>query len=193
VLGRKGYKLTTKAPVPSNYIEQEIDYLDRDGRSPSDPAILDSAIQSEGKLVFVSDPLEKNRIMTGSFQAMIAATINKKDLDIIIDLYEWQPDGKYFYLSTFLGRASYAKDRSRRQLLQPGREEWIPARNSYFVSRQLNKGSRIVAVIGMNNNPSWQLNYGSGKDVSDETIKDGAIPLNIKWSTKSYIKLPLDR
>jgi len=35
--------------------------------------------------------------------------------------------------------------------------------NSFFTSRFLQKGSRIVLLIGINNNPYWQVNYGTGK------------------------------
>ena len=45
----------------------------------------------------------------------------------------------------------------------------------------------------MQKSPNWQINYGSGKDVSDETIADGKVPLQIEWSNGSYIKIPLLR
>jgi hypothetical protein len=35
------------------------------------------------------------------------------------------------------------------------------------------------------------VNYGSGKDVSDETIKDAQEPLEIKWFNDSYVKIPV--
>jgi len=192
VVTKNGYKLAATKPSEAGSISQEIDYLDR-SNNPVNTKVLADTIDQHGQLVFISDPLEKNTIVTGNFQAGLAATLNKKDVDLLIMLYELQPNGKYFWLSTYIGRASYAKDRSHRQLLQPGREEIIPVRNTFFFSKQLNKGSRIVAVVGMNNDPQWQVNYGTGKNVSDETIKDGTVPLLIKWSNKSYIKLPVEK
>ena len=47
---------------------------------------------------------------------------------------------------------------------------------SFFLTRLLQKGSRIVILIGINNNPDWQVNYGTGKDVNAETIRDATIP-----------------
>jgi hypothetical protein len=38
-----------------------------------------------------------------------------------------------------------------------------------------------------------QINYGAGKDVSDESIRDADMPLEIKWYTDSYIDLPIGR
>lgn len=51
--------------------------------------------------------------------------------------------------------------------------------------------SRLVIVLGINNNFRWQINYGTGKDVSDETINDAKIPLQIKWYTNSVIRVPV--
>jgi hypothetical protein len=65
--------------------------------------------------------------------------------------------------------------------------------HTYITSRQLQKGSRIVILLGVNKNPNWQINYGTGKDVSDETIKDAAIPFQIKWYNSSYINIPILR
>jgi len=45
--------------------------------------------------------------------------------------------------------------------------------------------------MGVNKNPNWQINYGTGKDVSDETIKDAANPMKIKWYSSSCIKVPI--
>jgi two-component system LytT family response regulator len=38
-----------------------------------------------------------------------------------------------------------------------------------------------------------QINYGTGKDVSKETIQDAGEPLNIKWSTDSFIEVGISR
>ena len=36
-----------------------------------------------------------------------------------------------------------------------------------------------------------QINYGSGKDVSSETIADAGPPLEIKWYGSSLIDIPI--
>jgi hypothetical protein len=61
------------------------------------------------------------------------------------------------------------------------------------VSRKLARGSRIVAVIGPIKWPGQQINYGSGKDVDDETIADAGEPLEIRWLSGSYLDLPIRR
>ena len=96
-------------------------------------------------------------------------------------------------LNEVVQRASYAQDRSKRTLLQPWRVETINISNTFISSVQLPKGSRIVVVLGINKNPAWQINYGSGKDVSDETINDAGSPFDIKWYNSSWIKIPILR
>jgi hypothetical protein len=48
-----------------------------------------------------------------------------------------------------------------------------------------------VAVIGPNKGPGQQINYGSGKEVNDETIADAGEPLEIRWLGSSYLDLPI--
>jgi uncharacterized protein len=38
-----------------------------------------------------------------------------------------------------------------------------------------------------------QINYGTGKDVSDETISDAGEPLRIQWFGGSFIEIPISR
>ena len=117
--------------------------------------------------------------------------INKKDMDYSVVLFELTPEGKYFYLSYFMGRASYAESPSQRKLLTPGKKESIPFSNTYISAKKLSKGSRIVVLVNINKSASEQINYGTGRDVSSESIKDAKEPLQVKWYNDSYIKLPI--
>ncbi|WP_394776052.1 hypothetical protein [Flavobacterium sp.] len=130
-------------------------------------------------------------LINGSFLGEIKASINKKDMDIGVTLYELMPNGEYFHLSYFLGRASYAKDISTRNLLKPNQIESIPFSNTHLVSKQLNKGSRLVVVLNVNKNPFSELNYGTGKVVTEETIQDAKEPLKVKWYNDSFVKIPI--
>jgi uncharacterized protein len=47
--------------------------------------------------------------------------------------------------------------------------------------------------MGINKNPNWQINYGTGRDVSDESMKDAAEPMKIRWYNSSYVKVPVLR
>jgi predicted acyl esterase len=103
------------------------------------------------------------------------------------------PDGKYFHLSDTLQRASYARDMTRRTLLTPNRLETIKLDKTLLVSRQLSKGSRLLVVVDVNRGPFAQVNHGTGKDVSDESIADAREPLRVEWFNDSYVEIPVSQ
>jgi len=50
-----------------------------------------------------------------------------------------------------------------------------------------------VVVLGAIKSPQAQINYGTGKDVSDETIADAGEALTIQWFADSFLDLPIRR
>ncbi|MFI5153554.1 MAG: CocE/NonD family hydrolase [Chitinophagales bacterium] len=186
------YKLDTQLPKEQEYIRQEIDFKDRsDSVQANSGNIIDSALDLTNGLSFKSKPFDKDFEINGSFLGELKLGINKRDLDLSVSIYEQMKDGKYFQLGSYMVRASYAKDREKRQLLQPDRMETVPVNNSFFTSRKISAGSKLVIVLSIVKNPQWQINYGTGKDVSDETIADASIPLEIKWYNTSVIRIPV--
>ena len=153
--------------------------------------IIWNDITGSNGMVYISDPMKEDVIISGSFRGQLKASINKKDLDFSINLFELMPDSNCFFLSAFMGRASYAQDHSKRQLLTPGKIETIPFTNSYITSKKISKGSRILIILNVNKSPWEQINYGTGGDVSRETIKDAGEPLQVKWYTDSFIQIPI--
>jgi putative CocE/NonD family hydrolase len=189
----KFYSLDPKKPGKKGYLPQEVAFSDRQTANNDyypDP-IVRKEIDTTSGYIFVSTPLEEPLLVNGSFLGEIKASINKKDMDIGVTLYEVMPNGEYFHLSYFLGRASYAKDITKRNLLKPDKIESIPFSNTHLISKQLIKGSRLLVVINVNKNAFSQLNYGTGNEVSDETIKDAKEPLKIKWYNDSFISIPI--
>lgn len=71
--------------------------------------------------------------------------------------------------------------------------ETIPFSNTHLVVRKLRKGSRLVIYLNVNKNPFSELNYGTGKIVSEETIRDAKEPLQVKWYNDSFVKTPILR
>jgi hypothetical protein len=59
------------------------------------------------------------------------------------------------------------------------------------MGRLLPAGSRLVVVLGVVKEVGRQINYGTGRDVSDETIADAGVPLEIRWSTGSFLEVPV--
>jgi predicted acyl esterase len=142
---------------------------------------------------FISDPLEHATAICGALKAELEVEINKYDMDVVIDLFEQTPEGDYFVLNQNIQRASYAQDRSKRNLLKPGKKEHITMESNYYTARQLKKGSRIIIVLGVNKNANWQINYGTGKEVSEESVNDAKENLKIKWMPESRIKIPVNK
>jgi len=172
--------------------KQIVDFKDRETQNNYyTPEIIFDTLDASNGLVFTTEPFQKEFTINGSFTGNLSATINKKDMDVSLALYEIMPDGRYFFLTRYVGRASFAKDNSKRQLLQPNKKESIPFDNTRFVSKKINKGSRLVILLNINKHPFEIINYGSGKPVSEETIQDAGEPLQIKWHNDSYIKIPV--
>jgi len=189
----KFYSLNATKPAKNNYLSQEVDFADRQVQNNNyypDP-IIRKEIDTTNGYAFVSDPLKEPLLVNGSFLGEIKASINKKDMDIGVTLYEVTPEGEYFNLAYFIGRASYAKDITKRNLLKPKKIETISFSNTRLVSKQLNKGSRLLITLNVNKNAFSELNYGTGKEVADEIIKDAKEPLKIKWYNDSFVKIPI--
>jgi hypothetical protein len=103
-------------------------------------------------------------------------------------------DGRYFQLPPFMTRASHAESIYQRRLLTPGERERLDFVSQVrMLSRQMSPGSRIVMVLSVPKNARQQINYGTGRDVSDESIADARDPLVIRWMGGSYIDLPVRR
>jgi uncharacterized protein len=187
------YRLAKEKPVRPGFLAQDVDFADRktmNNDSYPNPIVGKKPDLSNG-YAFISEPFTEPVEISGAFSGEIKATINKKDMDIGVVLYEVMPNGELFHLSYFIGRASYAKDMSVRRLLTPGKMAVIPFDRTRMVSRRLSKGSRLLVTLNVNKNPFAQINYGTGKDVSDEDINDAKPPLQIKWHNSSYVKIPI--
>jgi putative CocE/NonD family hydrolase len=187
------YQLSKEKPAQPEFLYQAVNFADR--KTTNNDYYPDLIVGKKPDLsngfAFISEPFDEPVEISGTFLGEIKATINKRDIDIGVVLYEVMPSGELFHLSYFVGRASYARDMSIRKLLRPGRVESISFDKTRMVSRRLSKGSRLLVTLNVNKNPYAQINYGTGKDVSDEDINDAKIPLQIKWQNNSYIKIPI--
>lgn len=188
------YRLSAKKPDGETSIAQVVDLADRSDVERISPGIVDRRLDASHGLVFMTDPFAQPTEISGLFSGQLDFVVNKKDLDLSVDLYELLPNGEYLQLTAspaYLGRASYAEDRSRRRLLRPGRRQTLAFRSERLTSRKLQAGSRLVMVLAVVKSPFLQINYGTGKDVSDESIADAGEPLRIRWLSGSYLDVPI--
>ncbi|TAH06747.1 MAG: CocE/NonD family hydrolase [Sphingobacteriia bacterium] len=187
------YQLTPQKARKIDFAKMKVDYTNRDFMNSYYYAfrLIWEELNAGGGVMYKSAPLLDDVEFTGCFTGQMNVSINKRDVDYSIVLFEQMPDGKYYYLTYFMGRASYAKDNKKRELLTPDKKTALPFSNSYFTSRKLSKGSKLVVIVNVNKSSSEQINYGTGKDVSEETIKDAGELLVIKWYNDSFIKIPV--
>jgi predicted acyl esterase len=143
----------------------------------------------------VSDPLAKPSTISGLFSGRLDFDVNKMDMDLNITLYELLPNGDYVRLfgPTYEVRASYAQERAHRQLLKAGERQKLAFKSERITSRQLQAGSRIAMVLSISKRPDREINYGTGGDVSEESIADGKIPMKIRWHSDSYVDIPIHK
>jgi putative CocE/NonD family hydrolase len=189
------YRLSEQRPAGDAFITQTLDLADRtdvDRMSPGG-GLVDKVIDTANGLEFVSDPLPQPIELSGLFSGQLDVVINKQDFDFQIQLYELTPKGEYVQLSYYWARASHVGDRVRRRLLIPNKRQRLNFESGRLTSRQFQPGSRLIVLLSLLRQPNAQINYGTGKDVSDETIADAKEPLQIKWFGDSFINVPVRR
>lgn len=185
-------KMINQKPDSESYLTQTVDFTDReDMNNYFHPSLIIDSLDASNGTVYTSEPFQDDFIINGAFTGEIVASINKKDMDLSISFYEQLADGRYFFLSRYLGRASYAKDNTQRNLLTPENKEAIPLNASHIISKKINEGSRFVVVLNVNKHPFEIINYGSGKQPAFERINDAGEPLEIRWFNYSYIEIPI--
>ncbi len=194
---KRHYSLTENKPSSVAFLDQTVDFTDRTMVGENNyyiPFIVNDSLPLSNGFSFITEPFETAIEFNGSYFGELKMMINKKDMDYSIVVYEQTPEGRYFKLTQHhIGRASLAKNNEKRQLLTPNTVENVPFTNVRITSKKLRKGSRLILVLNVNKHPHEQVNYGTGKDVSTETIKDGKAPLEVKWFNNSYVKIPVFR
>jgi len=196
---------TTLRVALNKPVVQTIDLADRSdvaqwGKSGDllDPSsgvrsLVDTTINIANSFMFSSSVMANGGEVSGLFNGQISFITNKKDFDYSVTLFELTKEGKYVQLNYHWGRASYANDRSKRVLIIPGTHTTLPFENNRLTSRRIGNGSRIVVVIAVMKNPSQQINYGTGKVVAEETIRDAGEKLRIQWLPGTYVNVPWTR
>ena len=190
----QAYRLTAK-PSGADVIEQTVNLADRSdlNRVFVGGGVRDTAVDLSTGLEFVSEPFAEAIEVSGLFAGRLEFSTNKKDFDFQITLYERTAGGEYFLLAPFWSRASYVEDPTRRRLLVPGQRERLNFESIRLMSRRFQPGSRLVAVLNIIKEAGRQINLGTGRDVSTETVADAKDPLRIRWFDASYLEVPIRR
>jgi putative CocE/NonD family hydrolase len=182
-------------PETESVGQQRVDFADRRDVDQIPSALaLAPPIDARDGIVFASAPLEAPTEIDGVPSGELDFIVNKQDMDLTLTFYEILPDGRFFRLTRpYLFRASYLNDRSHRQLLVAGQRQRLAWRCECVTSRELQPGSHVALALRVNKERDQQINYGTGKDVSDESIADATAPLDVTWLAGSFIDLPIRR
>jgi putative CocE/NonD family hydrolase len=194
--GNAIHRLLQHKKTKTGFLQQTVSLADRSDAGWTPPTeLLGKGAAAHNGETFVSEPLTRAAEFSGLFSGQLDFTVNKMDMDLYISLYELLPSGDYVRLfgPAYEFRASYAQDRVHRHLLKAGERQTLKFESERIMSRQLQTGSRLVMVLGINKRPDREINYGAGNDVSEESLADGKIPLKIRWYGDSYIDIPVRR
>ncbi|MET0211095.1 MAG: CocE/NonD family hydrolase [Burkholderiaceae bacterium] len=169
-----------------------VDLADRrDPRPPGPDALLTRQLPARNALVFVGEPLPSEIEIDGSLRGTFDITPSRQDVDLDVALYEQTAGGDYRLLfEPYDFRASYAGHRVRRRLLRAGERQSLAFAVERTTACRLAAGSRLVLVVGVNKRPDRQVNYGSGKDVNSESIReDAGRPLRVRFHERSHVEI----
>jgi uncharacterized protein len=189
-------RLSQRKKTNDEFVQQNANLVDRRDAAWTPPTdLISKSLAPRFGTIFVSEPLSKASTFSGLFSGRLDFEVNKMDLDLNITLYERLANGDYVRLfsPTYEVRASYAQDRVHRHLLKAGERQKLTFKSERMTSRQLQAGSRIVMVLSIGKRPDREINYGTGGDVSDESVADGRVPIKIRWYNDSYIDIPVHR
>src|ERR1700733_5411826 len=190
------HRLSLRKKAGDAFVQHNADFVDRRDAAWTPPTdLISKSLAPRFGTIFVSDPLPKASAFSGLFSGHLDFEVNKMDLDLNITLYELLANGDYVRLfsPTYEVRASYAQDRVHRHLLKAGERQKLVFKSERLTSRQLQAGSRIALVLSIAKRPDREINYGTGGDVSEESIADGKIPIKIRWYNDSYIDIPIHK
>lgn len=176
------------------FLPQTFDLQDRSdvGWRPTRELVQRTLKARDGEL-FVSEPLKQPVDIAGRLHGQLDFRVNKQDMDLVVSLYELRPNGDYVKLFDpgYAFRASYARERVRRRLLRAGVRQQLTFRSERMMAHRLQAGSRLIMALGINKRADRQLNYGTGDDVSEESIDDAGVPVRIRWYNTSFIEIPM--
>ncbi|GGD47956.1 CocE/NonD family hydrolase [Pseudoxanthomonas indica] len=190
--GADGVHRLAPRAQPDAVVTQRVDFTDRSDAAWTPPTnVVNRSLDPHAGLVFVSDAMTQDAELAGPFQGVLDFSTNKRDVDVVLAVYELNAEGEYLDLGWWLQRASYNADRRQRQLLPANAPHRLVVKDSRVLGRKLSAGSRLVVTLGVIKQPDRQLNLGSGKEPADETLADAGEPMEILWRGSSCLEFGL--
>jgi putative CocE/NonD family hydrolase len=189
--GRRLIRRKSSKPATVNQTVSLTDRSDAGWMPPTD--LITRSLVTHNSVTFVSGLMKKAADFNGLLSGRLDFTVNKMDMDINIAAYALSAAGDYVRLFNPADelRLSYAADRAHRHLLKAGERQTLSFVGGRMTSRRLEAGSRLVIVLRVGKRPDREINYGTGNDVSEESIEDAKTPIKVRWYNDSYIEIPV--
>ncbi len=185
--------LEQRKPVNTSFAPLNVKLADRRNSSWTQATdLVNGSLAAPDGLLFASPPFAADTRFSGAFSLKLDWRVSAMDVDLYAMLFEQLSSGEYVHLfnPAIEMRASYAHDPVHRRLLQAGVRQSLTVRSDRIVARQFRAGSRLVLVFGVMKRPDREVNYGTGNDVSEESIAD-ASTLKIRLYSSSYLEMPI--
>jgi len=171
--------LQISLPLTNNPCEYVYNPLDKSygllEMNPSDNYLTDQTyaynLGNKG-VVYHSAAFEKETETSGFFELNAYIETDVKDVDIRADIYEIKTDGTSILLTSNTIRARYNESTEHEKLLTPGEITLFHFNKFSFISRVIEKGSRLRLIISSPNSINLQKNYCSAGVIVNETAKD---------------------
>ena len=123
-------------------------------------------------LIYHTEPFADATEVTGFPKLTLWLTMDVPDTDLEVSLYELSPAGSSLALSSSTMRARYRDSLRDAKPVPAGVPQKYLFDNFTFISKKVEKGSRLRLVINSINSPSSEKNYNSGGVVAKETGAD---------------------
>lgn len=185
-------RLLSHPPRGRAPLRQRMNLADRaPGAATSQPPLRGSTLPSVNGLLCSSDPLSQAVSFAGEPVLELLVRSSRLDFDLQAALYARTPEQEYEALfdPPARQRLSLAEDPERRTLFAPGEVVRLALPLQRVVAHTLRAGSRLVLVLSLLKRPDLQINYGTGTEVSDETLRDAG-PLQVEYLPGTRLELP---
>lgn len=168
---------------PDHYIYDPSDVSLAELESTVDPeSRTDDRIvyASTGKrLIYHTAPFSEDVEISGFFRLSVWLCIDQPDTDFRAVIYEVGPDGRALQLTMDSLRARYRQSTREPRLIGTGAALLYEFNRFSFISRWINRGSRLRLVFGPIDSIYSEKNYNSGGVVAEESMRD-ARPVTVR-------------
>jgi hypothetical protein len=149
-------------PQPDAVVAQRVDFGDRSdaGWTPSETVVNQSLDPHLGWPS--SATLQHDTELSGAFSGVLEFTVNKRDVDLAIGMYEHDAKGEYTRTGVLAATRQLRRGPPPAPPAASGAPQRLAVKDTRLLGRKLAAGSRIVVTLGVIKQPDMQLNLGSG-------------------------------